>query len=175
MSDSFLDQFIADLVKGASGNLRENGGVGVNIVIDRENHGREEKVASAPGGLAEARAQGARAAAATFGVKEAFLPALLSLAGSVAGPALARMGLGRLAAGAGGKMLGGLAGKVMPQIGGGLGRLGFDSLAGSVGGALGNRLGGGGQPGQQPYNPAMGAMGGAVGGRMLPQPPYGQQ
>lgn len=44
MSD-FFDKFIADLVKGASHHLRENGGVGVDILVDRENHGHEEKLA----------------------------------------------------------------------------------------------------------------------------------
>ena len=45
MSDAFFDKFIADLVKGAEVNSRSVGGPGVNIVIDRENHGREEKIA----------------------------------------------------------------------------------------------------------------------------------
>lgn len=46
MADSFFDKLIADLVKGASHHLRENGGVGVNILVDRENHGHEEKLAA---------------------------------------------------------------------------------------------------------------------------------
>lgn len=61
--------------------------------------------------------------------KEAFLPLL----GAIAGPALARAGLGRLAAGAGGKMLQGVAGKVAPRVAHGLGSGAFD-MAGSIAG-----------------------------------------
>lgn len=223
MSD-FFDRFIADLVKGASSNLRENGGPGVNIIVSRENRGREEKLASiggalgggllgggagalggslagagtgallakllrldpsvgqelgsalglggaAVGGLGGAAAgtaagqedrkpglmdrlkgasltahydAGIKAAADAFGVKEAFLPML----GAIAGPALARFGLGRLAAGAGGRMLGGLASKVAPRIAGGLGGMAFDQAAGMAGGALGQHM-------EAPRPPAM--------------------
>lgn len=141
MPDAFFDKFIADLVKGASHHLRENGGVGVNILVERENHGHEEKLASAGGALTQRYDAGANAALERLSIKEAFLPML----GAIAGPALARMGLGRLAAGAGGKMLGGIAGKVAPRVAGGLGGAAFDQAAGMAGGALGQRL----QP-QQP-------------------------
>jgi hypothetical protein len=232
VSDSFFDKFVADLVKGAEVNSRAAGGPGVQIVVDRENHGREEKLAnhaalgsllgglalpglgapigaaigadkgqglSAAGGsilggaggalaggglgaligalagnpmvgmgvggalgsvpgmmygahkggeketfadaarakLSAAHEAGAKAAAARFGIKEAFLGALV---GSVAGPALARAGMGRLAAGAGGKMLGGMAGKIMPRIAGGMGGAAFDQVAGAAGGALGQHM-----------------------------------
>lgn len=45
MSDPFFDKLIADLVKGAEANSRASGGPGVRIEIDRENRGREEKLA----------------------------------------------------------------------------------------------------------------------------------
>jgi hypothetical protein len=86
--------------------------------------------------LSEARDNGAGAAASRFGIKEAFLPLL----GSIAGPALARAGVGALARGAGGSALGGMAGKVLPRIGGGMGGMAFDAATSMAGGALGNRL-----------------------------------
>ncbi len=93
---------------------------------------------------------GIKAAAERFGIKEAFLPALLA----AAGPMLARAGLGRLAAGAGGKMLGGIAGKIAPRVAGGMGGAMFDHAAGAAGGMLGQRL----MPQQQQPQP-MGPMG----------------
>lgn len=44
-----MEQLIADLVKGAARNTRENGGPGVNIIVARENRGREEKLANMGG------------------------------------------------------------------------------------------------------------------------------
>lgn len=87
--------------------------------------------------LSIARDEGIKAAATRFGVKEAFIGPLL---GSVAGPALARAGVGALARGAGGSALGSMAGKVLPRIGGGMGGMAFDAATSMVGGALGNRL-----------------------------------
>jgi len=237
VSDAFFDKFIADLVKGASHHLRENGGVGVNIVVSRENHGREEKLAfdasalmrsplggaalgAGVGGLASlvsgdehplrdavigagvgglhgnlssqlhgidtvardtaALAQpaaaealsrmdynlwpkaqkliyghagkygaltdhytaGAEAALGALGIKVAFLPML----GAIAGPTLARAGLGALGRGVAGKALGGIAGKVAPRIAGGLGGAAFDQAASMAGGALGQKM-------QQPPQP----------------------
>ncbi len=94
--------------------------------------------------MKRAHDEGAHAALAAFGVKEAFLPML----GAIAGPMLARAGIGRLAAGAGGKMLGGIAGKVAPRIAGGMGGAAFDMAASSAGQNLGQRM-------QQPQQPAM--------------------
>lgn len=248
MSDAFFDKFIADLVKGAEVNSRANGGPGVNIIMDRENHGHEEKFANrhngrnfsgvnnalsyvaglgvnptagalaapisaglgaAPGsglraaggslagmglgglagltlggalginptvpallgggigstigahlggkdergilekiqnklGALEQRyAEGATQAAAALGIKEAFLPML----GAIAGPMLARAGLGALGRGAAGKALGGIAGKVAPRVAGGLGGAAFDQAASMAGGALGQKMQ---QPQQSP-------------------------
>lgn len=86
--------------------------------------------------LSAARDEGAKTAAARFGVKEAILPLL----GSIAGPMLARAGVGALAKGAGGSALGGMAGKVLPRIGGGMGGMAFDAATSMAGGALGNKL-----------------------------------
>ena len=93
--------------------------------------------------LSAARDEGTRAAAARFGIKEAFIGPLL---GSLAGPALARAGVGALARGAGGGALGTMAGKVLPRIGGGMGSMAFDAATSMAGGALGNKL-------QQPQGP----------------------
>ncbi len=95
--------------------------------------------------LSAARDNGARAAAARFGVKEAFIGPLL---GSIAGPMMARAGVGALARGAGGAALGGMASKVMPHIGGGMGSMAFDAASSMAGGALGDKL-------QQPRAPGL--------------------
>lgn len=87
--------------------------------------------------LSEARDEGVKAAAARFGIKEAFIAPLL---GSIAGPALARAGVGALARGAGGPALGSLGSKVLPHISGGLGGGAFDAATSMAGGALGNKL-----------------------------------
>lgn len=87
--------------------------------------------------LSSARYEGTRSAAARFGIKEAFIGPLL---GSIAGPAMARAGVGALARGAGGSALGGMASKVLPHIGGGMGGMAFDAASSMAGGALGNRL-----------------------------------
>lgn len=149
MSDSFFDKFIADLVKGANTNSRENGGPGVNIIVARENHGCEEKLASEKlGTIADAYANGATAAAAAFGVKEAFLPALLPLAGSLLGGTALRAGAGAVAKGAMGRGAAGLASKVVPKMTGGIGGAATDMAGSMVGGAIGNKLAP--QPQQQP-------------------------
>ncbi len=77
--------------------------------------------------------------------KEAFIGPLL---GSIAGPALARSGVGALARGAGGGALGSMAGKVLPRIGGGMGGMAFDAATSMAGGALGDKL-------QQPRAPGL--------------------
>ena len=138
MPDPFFDKFIADLVKGAEQNSRANGGPGVNIIVSRGNTGHEEKLAShaGPGALNQRYAEGVKAAAEALGVKEAFL----SLLGSVAGPALARAGVGALGRGAAGKALSGVAGKVAPHITGGLGGAAFDQAVSMAGGALGDKM-----------------------------------
>ena len=81
---------------------------------------------------------GVKAATDTFRVKEAILPLL----GAIAGPMLARAGVGALARGAGSKMLGGMAGRVAGGAGkllsktkGGMGGAAFD-MAGSMGGQM---------------------------------------
>lgn len=124
MSDAFFDKFIADLVKGAEVNSRANGGPGVNILIDREHRGHEEKLAA----LGKTRtldnmyADGVKAAAATFHIKEALLGELASMAGNIGGGMLARKALPKLtglaghAAEMGGQMLGGHIGaQLAPQ------------------------------------------------------------
>jgi hypothetical protein len=87
--------------------------------------------------LHDVRNEGAKTAAARFGIKEAFIAPLL---GSIAGPALARAGVGALARGAGGSAIGGMASKVLPHIGGGMGGMAFDAASSMAGGALGNKL-----------------------------------
>lgn len=95
-------------------------------------HKATEKESSLHGDFAE----GVKAACATFGIKEAFLPLL----GAIAGPMLARAGVGALARGAGGKMLGGIAGKVAPRIAGGMGGAAFDMAASSAGQGVGQKM-----------------------------------
>lgn len=97
------------------------------------------------GKLGQACEDGVRSAAARFGVKEAFIAPLL---GSIAGPMLARAGVGALARGVGGKALGGMAGSVLPKIGGGMGGMAFDAATSMAGGALGDKL-------QQPRSPGL--------------------
>jgi hypothetical protein len=85
MADAFMEKFIADLVKGAEHHKRENGGVGVNIVVAAD-RGHTEKLAGAGGNLLGAQLgagtahhslmdrlkgaqySGAKTAAATFGL-----------------------------------------------------------------------------------------------------------
>lgn len=82
------------------------------------------------GSLDEACAAGVKAACDRFGIKEAFLGALMPMLGSVAGPALARAGAARFAPG-----LAQMASK-------GLGSHAFDMGASALGGAVGQRLAG---------------------------------
>jgi hypothetical protein len=157
VSDSFFDKLIADLVKGAELNSRANGGPGVNILIDRENHGHEEKLASAIDRVKQATLTdnytlGVKAAATAFGVKEAFLGALLPMAGSMLGGGALRKGVGALAGGAGGKALGGMAGKILPKMTGGMGGFATDAIGSMAGGALGQKL----APPQPPQPPQPG-------------------
>ncbi len=86
--------------------------------------------------LGQSYNDGMKAACSAFGVKEAFLPML----GAVAGPMLARAGMGALGRGVAGKTLGGIAGKVAPRIAGGLGGAAFDQAASMAGGALGQKM-----------------------------------
>lgn len=109
------------------------GGVG-GMMYGAQKGGHKDSIADK---LSAARDQGTEAAAARFGIKTAFLGPLL---GSVAGPAMARAGIGALARGAGGSALGGMASKVMPHIGGGMGGMAFDAASSMAGGALGNKL-----------------------------------
>lgn len=155
MADPFFDKFIADLVKGAEANSRANGGPGVNILIARENRGREEKLASHDGlsALAARYTDGVKAAAAAFGVKEAFLGALLPMAGSLLGGTAARAGVGALARGAGGSAVSGMASKMLPKMTGGMGGMATDMLGSMAGGAVGQKLAP--QPPQQPQPPGM--------------------
>jgi hypothetical protein len=83
---------------------------------------------------------GVKAAAEAFGVKEAFLPALLPLAGSLLGGTALRAGAGALARGAGGKALGGLASKALPAMGKGMGGMATDMIGSQIGGAVGQKL-----------------------------------
>lgn len=129
MSDSFFDKFIADLVKGAEANSRANGGPGVNILVDRENRGREEKLANhaALGGLAGGLLLpgiGAPIGAAVGADKGQGLSAAGGSILGGAGGALAGGGLGAL--------LGALAGN--PQLGMGVGA-GLGALPGMMYGA----------------------------------------
>jgi hypothetical protein len=95
----------------------------------------------AKGAALEARyTDGVKAAAEAFGVKEAFLPALLPLAGSLLGGTALRAGAGALARGAGGKALGGLASKALPAMGKGIGGAATDMIGSMAGGAVGQKL-----------------------------------
>lgn len=96
---------------------------------------------------------GVKAAAAAFGIKEAFLPALLPLAGSLLGGTALRAGAGALARGAGGKALGGMAGKILPKMTGGIGGAATDMVGSMAGGAMGQKLAP--QPQQQQQQPMM--------------------
>lgn len=109
------------------------GGVG-GMMYGAQRGGHKDTIADK---LSAARNEGAKTAAARFGIKEAFLGPLL---GSIAGPALARASVGALAKGAGGSTLGGMAGRVLPHIGGGMGGMAFDAATSMAGGALGNRM-----------------------------------
>lgn len=124
----------------ALGSAIGGGAGGIGGALYGANRGGE-----APGKLGQVCEDGMRTAAARFGVKEAFLGPLL---GSVAGPMLARAGVGALARGAGGSALGGIAGKVLPRIGGGMGGMAFDAATSMAGGALGDKL-------QQPRTPGL--------------------
>lgn len=144
-----MEQIIADLVKGASRNTRENGGAGVNVIVSRENRGHEEKlaaVASAIGPLYKTAEDGAAAALKAFGIKVAFLPML----GSILGGTALRAGAGALARGVGGKALGGFASKALPHMAGGIGGAATDMVGSMAGGALGQKL----MP-KQPQQPGM--------------------
>ena len=159
MSD-LVARIVADLIKGA----QEAGG---NVEIATP-IGHEVKLASfTEAKLNSARQDGAKAAADKFKIKEAFLGPLLGLGASVAAPSLARAGLGRLAGGAGGQMLKGLAGKIMPHIGGRLGGAAFDAATGMAGGALANRLMGG---DKSQYSPMGAGAAGLVGGQLIQRP-----
>jgi hypothetical protein len=92
---------------------------------------------------------GVKAAAEAFGVKEAFLPALLPLAGSLLGGTALRAGAGALARGAGGKMLGGMASKALPMMSKGIGAAATDMAGSMAGGAIGQKL----APQQQQQQP----------------------
>ena len=128
MADAFFDKFITDLIKGAETN---SSGMNVNVQVSKAHDGREEKLANLAGlgagnghkdtFLERASVKGAADAAATLGVKEAFLGAL---AGSVLGPALGR----------------GAAGMLGKTVGKGIGGALFDQAAGMAGGALGSKL-----------------------------------
>lgn len=80
--------------------------------------------------------KGAADAANCLGLKHAFLGAL----GSIAGPMLARAGVGAAARGAMGSGAANLAGKIMPRIGGGMGGMAFDQAASMAGGAVGQKV-----------------------------------
>ncbi len=88
------------------------------------------------GALKDRYAHGAGAALGALGIKEAFLPML----GAIAGPMLARAGMGALGRGAAGSAIGGLASKVAPRIAGGIGGAAFDQAASMAGGALGQKV-----------------------------------
>jgi hypothetical protein len=78
--------------------------------------------------LHEAAEEGTKAAFDRFGVKHAFLGALAGMAGSLAGPSLARGALGKIAP------------TVAKGLGQGMKGMAFDTAASMGGQALGNRL-----------------------------------
>lgn len=154
----FFDRFIDDLVKGASSNLRENGGPGVNIVVSRENRGHEEKLANhmSPGtagilgGLAGTMVGGGvggRPGAAIGALAGPLAAAMQSDDGHGAGGAIGSVvggPIGGIAGGAGGALLGGGLGALAghPGAGAAIGA-GVGGLAGWLKGqhALANRWG----------------------------------
>lgn len=126
MSD-LMEQLIADLVKGAARNTRENGGPGVNIVVARENRGREEKLAmdasTLLGGVPGVgpHLAGLNAAARDNSMGSGFATGMGA-------------GLGQLGGGAAGHALGGLSDNDKLQL--------LATLLGSMGGgALGSAAG----------------------------------
>lgn len=84
-----MEKFIADLVKGASASLRENGGPGVNVLVDRENRGREEKLAAFMPSLAQGLGK-----AIGYGAQHPGMvaPALGALGGAAVGAATGESG-----------------------------------------------------------------------------------
>lgn len=138
MSDSFFDKFIADLVKGAEANSRANGGPGVNILVDRENRGREEKLAGHSGiGAAVGGPVGA-ALGADKGQEMA------AAKGSFMG-GLKGLGIGGLAGGGLGALLPLLAGE-SPSLGAALGGAGLGGALGSYAGSIGGAAHAGDKP-----------------------------
>jgi hypothetical protein len=141
MSDAFFDKMIADLKEGAARSEGFMRGGRVGVEVSREHRGTESKLAANGGALEQQFAAGAKAAADHFGVKEAFLGALLPMAGSVLGGTAARAGLGMAAKRMGGGMMGNMAGKALGFANkGGIHGAAFDQAASMAGGAIGNRL-----------------------------------
>lgn len=128
MSDTFFDKFIADLVKGASANKRENGGPGVDIIVSRENRGHEVKLAHNHAGVG----------AAIGGPIGAAIGADSGHRLQAAGGSM----LGTAAGGLGGSAIGALLGTLAGNPGAGAG------IGGSLGALAGNIYGGhrGGEP-----------------------------
>lgn len=110
---TLIDKILEDLIEGASRNK------GANIEVARENHGYEMKLASIT--PEKAYLDGIDKACKDFGVKQAFLPMLGSLAGGMLGgkmlgkvaPKLMGSTLARGAADIGGSMLGQSLGEAM--------------------------------------------------------------
>lgn len=140
LTDSDKMQLIMSILGSAGGGMLGGAaGRGLGEAVSHESGHDHIKGASL---------QGVKTAAARFGVKEAFLGPLLSMAG----PMLARAGVGAAAKGAMGSGLAGMAGKIAPRIAGGMGGMAFDAAASMGGGALGQKL----TPQHQPPQGMMG-------------------
>lgn len=136
------------LVGGLAGNvLGSMGGAAIGSST-RDERSLGDKLKDKLGALEQHYTDGTKAAANHFGLKEAFLGAL----GSLAGGALLRGGLGAAAGRFGGSALGRAAGGVLnaaakPGMAGHLASGAIDMAGSMAGGAIGNRLQGQGAQG----------------------------
>lgn len=118
------EKFILDLIKGA--HMTEGFMRGGTMNVQRDIMRREEKLANHASALTGAFEQGRAAALAHF--KIAFLGAVAPLLGSVAGPALARGAMGKIAPG------------LAAGLGNGMKGMAFDTAASMAGGAMGQKM-----------------------------------
>lgn len=97
-------------------------------------------IASKSASLQNYYIQGNQAAVSAFGVKTAFLGAVLPIAGQLLGGTALRAGTGALARGVGGKALGNIASKVLPRMNSGIGGMAADMAGGALGGRVAEKL-----------------------------------
>lgn len=148
VKEALLPPGLAQKLLGIAGQLGHGLQTGAEHIAPSMPQGLRQRLISGIGQFGSGMHQAApqiMSGLKTSETKEAFIGPLL---GSIAGPALARAGVGALAKGAGGAALGSMAGKVLPRISGGLGGGAFDAATSMAGGALGDKL-------QQPRAPGL--------------------